>query len=348
MSPTRAVGAARRRAQPAVTRSPSDTIVQAGGDNENQNTTSQEGFASGADFRDVAGERGRIRPDRRAERGPGHRSRRPSKTDRRYRYQHQGRRRRSDPASRSASASSTSRRPPRPTCPRSSTRFRRCAPTDRWPRAKTSGRSTRRRFTSSAAPRRTPRWSSSTACVRPAAARSSTRSIRTSFRLRRSQRVDVLADGASSVYGSDAVAGVVNFITRKTIRRCADQFLVRQSRQLRHLGSERPLGHRPGKRAASTPRRQYSYASQLFVRDRDWASRGDYRDVRRLQHQQLHLRPRDHSRHRREQRHGAGRQPDFPLRQTRPRRWPTTPRSTPTCNLSVYNSFIPSQYRANG
>src|SRR5688500_19002183 len=30
------------------------------------------------------------------------------------------------------------------------------------------------------------------------------------------QRIDVLADGASSVYGSDAVAGVVNFITRRT------------------------------------------------------------------------------------------------------------------------------------
>src|SRR5258708_18248023 len=29
------------------------------------------------------------------------------------------------------------------------------------------------------------------------------------------QRVEVLADGASSVYGSDAVSGVVNFITRK-------------------------------------------------------------------------------------------------------------------------------------
>ena len=29
-------------------------------------------------------------------------------------------------------------------------------------------------------------------------------------------RVEVLADGASSIYGSDAVAGVVNFITRKT------------------------------------------------------------------------------------------------------------------------------------
>src|SRR5206468_10456627 len=29
------------------------------------------------------------------------------------------------------------------------------------------------------------------------------------------QRVEVLADGASAIYGSDAVSGVVNFITRK-------------------------------------------------------------------------------------------------------------------------------------
>lgn len=32
------------------------------------------------------------------------------------------------------------------------------------------------------------------------------------------ERVEVLADGASSVYGSDAVAGVVNFITRRNVR----------------------------------------------------------------------------------------------------------------------------------
>jgi len=29
------------------------------------------------------------------------------------------------------------------------------------------------------------------------------------------QRVEVLADGASSIYGSDAVVGVVNYITRR-------------------------------------------------------------------------------------------------------------------------------------
>jgi iron complex outermembrane recepter protein len=32
------------------------------------------------------------------------------------------------------------------------------------------------------------------------------------------QRVEVLADGASSIYGSDAVAGVINFVTRKSFR----------------------------------------------------------------------------------------------------------------------------------
>ena len=58
------------------------------------------------------------------------------------------------------------------------------APTARWRRVRISGRSIRRRFTSSADRHRTPRWWSSTACARPAAARSSTRPTRTSFRPR--------------------------------------------------------------------------------------------------------------------------------------------------------------------
>ena len=37
------------------------------------------------------------------------------------------------------------------------------------------------------------------------------------------QRIDVLADGASAVYGSDAVAGVVNFVTRRKYDGMADQ-----------------------------------------------------------------------------------------------------------------------------
>src|SRR3546814_9174876 len=31
------------------------------------------------------------------------------------------------------------------------------------------------------------------------------------------ERVEIVADGASAIYGSDAVAGVVNFITRKRV-----------------------------------------------------------------------------------------------------------------------------------
>ena len=91
------------------------------------------------------------------------------------------------------------------------------------------------------------------------------------------ERVDVLADGASSVYGSDAVAGVVNFITRKTIQGHAGQHVVRQSRfsydtwDLNGIwGTDWETG---GVYAAAS----YSHGSQLFVKDRDWASRGDYR-----------------------------------------------------------------------
>jgi iron complex outermembrane receptor protein len=35
------------------------------------------------------------------------------------------------------------------------------------------------------------------------------------------QRVEILKDGASSIYGSDAVAGVINFITKKEFDRGA-------------------------------------------------------------------------------------------------------------------------------
>ena len=46
------------------------------------------------------------------------------------------------------------------------------------------------------------------------------------------ERVDVLADGASSVYGSDAVAGVVNFVTRRTFEGSQVNSSIRQCRQL--------------------------------------------------------------------------------------------------------------------
>ena len=44
------------------------------------------------------------------------------------------------------------------------------------------------------------------------------RSTSTSSRSRRSQQIDILKTGASSIYGSDAIAGVVNLITKKDLR----------------------------------------------------------------------------------------------------------------------------------
>src|SRR3954469_15521906 len=92
------------------------------------------------------------------------------------------------------------------------------------------------------------------------------------------QRVDVLADGASAVYGSDAVAGVVNFVTRRTF----DGLELNSSDgnpdsyetwDLNGIwGTSWDTG---GVYIAG----QYSHASELWVRDRDWASRGDYRDM---------------------------------------------------------------------
>src|SRR3954469_13740362 len=92
------------------------------------------------------------------------------------------------------------------------------------------------------------------------------------------QRVDVLADGASAVYGSDAVAGVVNFVTRRTFDGLelnssygnADSY---ETWDLNGIwGTSWDTG---GVYIAG----QYSHASELWVRDRDWASRGDYRDM---------------------------------------------------------------------
>jgi iron complex outermembrane receptor protein len=92
------------------------------------------------------------------------------------------------------------------------------------------------------------------------------------------QRVEVLADGASSVYGSDAVAGVVNFITRRTF----DGFESNLAYGTADSYNNKDLSLIWGKTwdtggvyAAS----QFSNSSELMVADRPFASRGDYRDI---------------------------------------------------------------------
>jgi iron complex outermembrane receptor protein len=92
------------------------------------------------------------------------------------------------------------------------------------------------------------------------------------------ERVEVLADGASSVYGSDAVAGVVNFITRRTYDGLevnarygfADNYHNYDINGI--WGTKWDTG---GVYIAGA----YSKGSTLFNKDRDFASMGDYRPV---------------------------------------------------------------------
>ena len=91
------------------------------------------------------------------------------------------------------------------------------------------------------------------------------------------QRIDVLADGASSVYGSDAVAGVVNFVTRRTF----DGAQVNSSYGIADDYSSFDVNGIWGNKWDTGGvyfATQYSHQTQLFVKDRDWASKGDYRD----------------------------------------------------------------------
>lgn len=92
------------------------------------------------------------------------------------------------------------------------------------------------------------------------------------------QRVEVLADGASSVYGSDAVAGVVNFITRRTFdgleanvqKGFADDYGTFQANFI--WGDTWDTG---GVYVAGS----YGEKSDLMQADREFLSRGDYRAV---------------------------------------------------------------------
>ncbi|AVA12934.1 TonB-dependent receptor domain-containing protein [Sphingopyxis sp. MG] len=92
------------------------------------------------------------------------------------------------------------------------------------------------------------------------------------------QRVEVLADGASSIYGSDAVAGVVNYITRSSFSGAeiagkvgfADNWHTYDVNGI--VGTKWNTG---GIYVAA----QHTYRSPLRMRDRDFLSRGDFRSV---------------------------------------------------------------------
>ncbi|MEO8018825.1 MAG: TonB-dependent receptor [Pseudomonadota bacterium] len=159
------------------------------------------------------------------------------------------------------------------------------------------------------------------------------------------QRIDVLADGASSVYGSDAVAGVVNFITRRTFKglQLNTSYATADSYDNWDLngiwGNDWETG---GVYVAAS----YSKASELFVKDRDWASKGDYRDQGGSNTNGFTCEPATI----RVTGVSSGTAPGGGQIFLTPGATTSVANNAAlngVCNLSVYNSFIPSQYRAN-
>ena len=95
------------------------------------------------------------------------------------------------------------------------------------------------------------------------------------------QRVEVLADGASSIYGSDAVAGVVNFITRKSFDGLQVDGQVGFAPAATIPRMRTCCGERIGIPAASMPRPAIPMrtGSNLALADRNFISRGDYTSI---------------------------------------------------------------------
>lgn len=86
-------------------------------------------------------------------------------------------------------------------------------------------------------------------------------------------RIEVLKDGAAATYGSDAIGGVVNFITRKDF----EGFEVRGSFQdIEDSSGDRSIGAIFGRDFGNTQiaiSAEYNERSKLEIRDRDWALR---------------------------------------------------------------------------
>ncbi len=161
------------------------------------------------------------------------------------------------------------------------------------------------------------------------------------------QRIDVLADGASSVYGSDAVAGVVNFITRRTYDGAAINTSYGFADSYDAWDIDGIWGTTWGEGGGVYVAAQYSHAAQLFVKDRDWASRGDYRDIGGSNTQSFTCDPATI----RVTAVSGGTNPGGGQIFLSPDATTSVANNAALnapCNLSLYNSFIPAQYRANG
>ena len=93
------------------------------------------------------------------------------------------------------------------------------------------------------------------------------------------ERIEVLKDGASAIYGSEAVAGVVNIITRKKIEGVTVEggYMTTSEGD----GDEWDINIAGGWNNSSTSvSGTLSYFSRdvIYSRNRDWASELDFRD----------------------------------------------------------------------
>jgi iron complex outermembrane receptor protein len=92
------------------------------------------------------------------------------------------------------------------------------------------------------------------------------------------ERVEVLADGASSVYGSDAVAGVVNFITRRNYQGLQFDAQGGKASDYHTYNADLLWGTRWATGSALIAA-SYSMQSRLDNTNRSFLSLGDYRPV---------------------------------------------------------------------
>lgn len=92
------------------------------------------------------------------------------------------------------------------------------------------------------------------------------------------QRVEVLADGASSIYGSDAVAGVVNYITRPSYSGAKISSRVRLANDWHSFDVNGIVGTKWATGGIYVAA-QHVYNSPLAKRDREILGLGDYRSV---------------------------------------------------------------------
>ncbi|MEQ8935398.1 MAG: TonB-dependent receptor, partial [Amphiplicatus sp.] len=151
------------------------------------------------------------------------------------------------------------------------------------------------------------------------------------------QRVEVLADGASSVYGSDAVAGVVNFITRKTYEGAqlnlkagvGDSYNTRDMSAM--VGTVWDTG---GVYVAGS----YAFQSEIANADRPFLSLGDYTSLGGTNNQEYTCNPATI------RTPGSGNNVYLS-----PDALTTVPnnQSNAPCNNSVYGAAIPSSQRVN-